>query len=179
MIKVILMFFNILEQKVYKKNSIIHYKMVILLLLTTLFEINCQGKKSNHPSVKKEPSVIIILPGERFVRIKVELARTESERAKGLMFREKLEKGSGMLFIFEKPEIQTFWMKNTYIPLDMIFIDSDLRIAGIIENAEPLTLTPRKISKKSQYVLEVEGGFCQKYNIESGMKVIIEGLNEL
>lgn len=125
----------------------------------------------------KEPTVAIERQDGTKVRVKVELAVTEEERATGLMYRENLEKGTGMLFIFKKPEVQSFWMRNTYIPLDMIFIGSDLGIAGIVENAEPMTLTPRKVEAESQYVLEVAGGFCAKYGVRKGMKTTFNGFN--
>jgi uncharacterized membrane protein (UPF0127 family) len=123
----------------------------------------------------KEPTVTILKDEGAGVRVKVELARTPEEKATGLMYRDKLEKGTGMLFLFEEESVQSFWMKNTLIPLDMIFIGSDLRIAGIVENAEPLTLTPRRVEEPSQYVLEVEGGFCSAFGIKPGMKVSFSG----
>ena len=72
---------------------------------------------------------------------RVELALTPEEQERGLMFREHLDADAGMLFVFEAPSAHVFWMKNTLIPLDMIFIGADWRIAGIVENAEPQTLT--------------------------------------
>jgi uncharacterized membrane protein (UPF0127 family) len=123
----------------------------------------------------KEPTVTIHREEGSKIRIKVQIARTPEERAVGLMYRENLDRETGMLFIFEEEEIQTFWMKNTLIPLDMIFINDDFRIAGIVENAEPLSLSPRGVEEKSRFVLEVEAGFCSKYNIEKGMKVGFSG----
>jgi uncharacterized membrane protein (UPF0127 family) len=125
----------------------------------------------------KEPTVIIDRGSGSSVRVKVELARTPEKREMGLMYRDKLEKGTGMLFIFEEESVQSFWMKNTLMPLDMIFINRDLEIAGIVENAEPLTLSPRKVDALSQFVLEVEGGFCGKYGISKGMQVEFSGFN--
>ena len=109
-------------------------------------------------------------------RYTVELAIKPLERNKGLMYREHLDDDAGMLFIFEEMRIQSFWMKNTRIPLDMIFIDEDFVIAGIVESAEPLTLISRKVDKKSRYVLELAGGMSRKRGIAPGQKVTFEGV---
>lgn len=109
-------------------------------------------------------------------RYTVELAIKPLERNKGLMFREQLDDDAGMLFVFEDMRIQSFWMKNTRIPLDMIFIDDDFVIAGIVESAEPLTLTSRKIDKQSRYVLELAGGVSRKRGVAPGQKVAFEGV---
>ena len=87
------------------------------------------------------------------------------------MFREHLADDAGMLFLFPKTEIQRFWMKNTLIPLDMIFIDEAMRIVGIVENAEPMTLEGRSVEMASKYVLEVNAGTCRKYQIQTNQKI--------
>src|SRR5512144_1336235 len=99
------------------------------------------------------PATVTIDTGARKVPFKVELAITAAEHERGLMFREHLDPDAGMLFISDSPHPQVFWMKNTLIPLDMIFIGADWRIAGIVENAEPKTLTSRDVGVPSQYVL--------------------------
>ena len=109
-------------------------------------------------------------------RYAVELAIDPGQRNKGLMFREQLDADAGMLFVFEDMRIQSFWMKNTRIPLDMIFIDDELVIAGIVESAEPLTLTSRKVDKKSRFVLELAGGTSRQRGIAAGQHVTFEGV---
>jgi uncharacterized protein len=133
--------------------------------------------RNNHDAASPEPTVILTRDSGAPVRVKVQLARTPEERQTGLMYRSKLETGTGMLFIFDQPEVQSFWMHNTLIPLDMIFIGGDLRVVGIIEKAEPLTLTPRTVGEKSQYVLEVEGGFSATYGIKKGSQVQFRGFD--
>jgi len=88
----------------------------------------------------------------------VELALTEEARERGLMFRTEVAPGTGMLFVFPEVGPHVFWMKNTLVPLDMIFLGGDRRIVGIVENAEPKTLTSRDPHALSQYVLEVAAG---------------------
>ena len=110
-------------------------------------------------------------------RVRVEVARTDKERARGLMHRKDLASGAGMLFIFKQERDQTFWMKNTLIALDMIFIRQDMTIAGIVHEAEPLTLTQRSIGKPSLYVLEVPGGWAQQTGIKSGQRVSFQDID--
>ena len=113
------------------------------------------------------------------LHVSVELARTPPERERGLMFRRSLESGRGMLFLFEQPEPLKFWMKNTYIPLDMIFISADRHIVGIEENAEPLTHNPRGPDAPAQFVLEVPGGWTKNHGVVAGMSVEFRHVDDL
>jgi uncharacterized membrane protein (UPF0127 family) len=108
--------------------------------------------------------------------VNVELARSDAERAMGLMHRRELADDAGMLFLFPESDDHSFWMRNTLIPLDMIFIGEDGRVVGIVERAEPLTLTQRSIGKPSRYVLEVNGGWCAKRGVRDGDRVRFEGV---
>ncbi len=101
----------------------------------------------------------------------VEIADTEAKRRLGLMFRKRLADNHGMLFIFDKPAIQTFWMKNTYIPLDIIFIDADHKIINIA-TMPPETTQTCSSRGPAMYVLEISAGLCKKLRIKPGDKVI-------
>src|SRR5262245_985925 len=101
----------------------------------------------------------------------VELASTPAEQAKGLMFRRQLPEGQGMLFDFHKEQPTSFWMKNTYIPLDMIFIRADGRILRIAENTVPLSETLVPSGGAVRAVLEVIGGTAKKLGIAPGDRV--------
>jgi uncharacterized protein len=108
--------------------------------------------------------------------VDAEVAATREERTRGLMWRTELAEGTGMIFLFDRDDYLSFWMKNTVIPLDMVFIRSDLTIVGIVERAEPKTLSARSPgSAQSKYVLEVPSGWCSKIGLKPGLKVIIEG----
>ncbi len=98
----------------------------------------------------------------------VEIADTEAQREKGLMFRKKLPEGQGMLFDFHQEEPVSFWMKNTYIPLDMIFIRGDGHILRIAENATPLSEQIIPSGGPVLAVLEVIGGTARKLGIAPG-----------
>lgn len=105
------------------------------------------------------------------VTVQAEIADTPNERSRGLMFRETMEDGHGMIFLFPDEQQRSFWMKNTLIPLDMIFIRSDKTILGVVENAEPRTTTSRMVPGASQYVLEINGGRASELGIRAGQTV--------
>jgi len=107
----------------------------------------------------------------------VEVAASGIARERGLMWRKALPAGTGMLFIFPHEQVQSFWMKNTLIPLDLIFIGDDKRIAGIVSQATPMTTAPRGVGKPSLYVLEVPGGWSEKAGIQPGSLVEMDGLS--
>ncbi|MFL5308335.1 MAG: DUF192 domain-containing protein [Polyangia bacterium] len=121
------------------------------------------------------PNVVVQADG-RAVPFHVEVATTPEEHARGLMYRSHLDTDAGMLFVFEQPDVQRFWMKNTLIPLDMIFIGPDRRIAGVVENAAPETETERMVPARSQYVLEIGGGLASRLGIHAGELVELHGI---
>ena len=131
--------------------------------------------KANAPSRPQGPRVLIEA-GAGLLKIPVELATTHKERQQGLMYRRSLKADSGMLFVFERQQIHRFWMKNTYIPLDMIFITEQMTVAGVVHRAQPETETARFVQRPSRYVLEVNGGFAQSNGITVGDRVVFEGV---
>jgi uncharacterized membrane protein (UPF0127 family) len=101
----------------------------------------------------------------------VEMARSDEERQKGLMFRKELPEGRGMLFDFKPDQDVSMWMRNTYIPLDMLFINGDGTIRRIAENTEPLSEKTIPSGGPVRGVLEVIGGTAKKLGIKAGDKV--------
>jgi uncharacterized membrane protein (UPF0127 family) len=124
-----------------------------------------------------DPRVVIATRGGKEAAFEIEVADTPSKREMGLMYRRDLGADHGMLFIFPDETVLTFWMKNTPIPLDMIFIGSDLKIVGIVREAVPFTLSARSVGLPSRYVLEINGGVAQQRGIEVGDKVRLEGVS--
>jgi hypothetical protein len=120
--------------------------------------------------------VAIVHAGGRALPFRVELATSESQREKGLMYRNHLDPDAGMLFVFEREAPLTFWMKNTLIPLDMIFINGNRRIVGVVENAIPETETPRRVEGLSRYVLEIAGGMSRRLGISADGEVEFQGV---
>jgi uncharacterized protein len=120
--------------------------------------------------------VEIISPGGiTLVDVQIEIANTDAERETGLMYRQHLDSNAGMLFVFKQPEHLSFWMKNTEIPLDMIFANDDRTIIGIVANAEPFSERQLSVNGDSQYVLEVNGGFARRHGIAPGDKLKFVG----
>ena len=131
-------------------------RIILLLLIFTLF--SCESKK-------------------RYVKAKInnkiytfELAITDKEREKGLMFRKSLSKDSGMLFVYSAMGYLSFYMKNTLIPLDIAFIDYNYNIIDI-QSMEPLDETPIMSKAEAMYALEVNRGFFQRVGLNVGDKI--------
>ncbi len=151
------------------------------VLLATLLMIGCsspspapvQSTSTTDPTttVARESTVgpRVVFP-DGFV-VSVEIAADDEARAQGLMYRDRLDPGKGMLFIFPRDDVFSFWMKNTRIPLDMIWIDSDRRIVGMRENVPPCHVPncpsygPGVVAR---YVLEVAGGEAAKHRLQVG-----------
>ena len=128
---------------------------------------------AQEPDAMPQPRVHL---GRPETAVNVAIADTPAERTRGLMYVQNLPMDDGMLFIFETEEVQSFWMRNTLIPLDMIFIKSDKTVVGVVANAEPLTLTPRSVGQPSLYVLEVNGGWAARHGVTTGSTVRFEGI---
>lgn len=120
------------------------------------------------------PRVLLESGGKTLV-VKVELADTPEKRERGLMFRKELADGQGMLFLFDEEGEHSFWMKDTLIPLDLIFVDSAGTVTGIVARARPLTLEPRS-GGPSRMVLEVPGGWAAAHGVRVGDRMRVEGL---
>ena len=118
---------------------------------------------------------ISIKPGSERAPLsfKVKLAETEAQRRYGLMFTPYLPKQQGMLFVFETDAPRQFWMKNTQIPLDMLFFASDGRLVNIVHSAVPLSLTARNSAGPARYVLELNGGIARKIGIQPDAQLVL------
>jgi uncharacterized protein len=123
------------------------------------------------------PEVRIKNQKGEMLKVEVEIARKPAERTLGLMFRKSLDKDTGMLFIFDEEIKHVFTMKNTFIPLDIIFIGRDMRIAGWVENSKPLSQEKFEIAQPSQYVLEVNPFYCRDHGIAVGDEVSFKNID--
>jgi len=124
------------------------------------------------------PVAVIRGPGAA-VEVSLEVAATPAERERGLMYRTSLAEGRGMLFVFDADGNQSFWMKNTLIPLDLLFIARDGTVVGIHANATPLSTANIAVGKPSRYVLEVPGGWAARHGVAAGAQVEFRGLGAL
>jgi len=115
---------------------------------------------------------LAIRTGKETSRFSIEIARTPEQQQFGLMFRNKLAADAGMLFIYAQPQRIAMWMKNTLIPLDMIFIGADGRIVNVAERAVPQSTAPIYSDGVAVAVLEVNGGTAARLGIKSGDTVL-------
>ncbi len=143
-----------------------HYKLA-LIFFVTIFLYSCNEEKNSSSSIPfvKEAEIIIINSKSDTLRFDVELATTPYQQAQGLMNRYSLEDNQGMFFIFNNNIQHSFWMKNTYISLDIIFVNEDFKVLQIHENAFPLSEEAILSNEPCKYVLEIKGGLSSKLNI--------------
>lgn len=109
---------------------------------------------------------------EVLLAIEIEVASTDIERATGLMYRAEMIENRGMLFLFAADQMQSFFMRNTIISLDIIYVNSDMEIVDFYANAIPLDETSLPSAAPAKYVVEINGGLCEKYSIEVGDKIV-------
>jgi len=159
------------------KNNI----LIIISRITTLFVFiivaSCNQNQNKpdpnipprfvyEPKFVKEGELYFISNKDTLKKINIEIAEKPEEREQGLMYRKSMDEFNGMLFIFEKSEPQNFWMKNTIIPLDIIYINENKEIVTIQENTVPYSEEAIPSYKNSMYVVEVNAGFCGKFRIK-------------
>ncbi|MGC2132522.1 MAG: DUF192 domain-containing protein, partial [Xanthobacteraceae bacterium] len=128
----------------------------------------CALPAAQTPASAAAQDTIEIVTSSGVHAFSVELATNDAERARGLMFRKSLPEGHGMLFDFQTEQPVQFWMRNTYIPLDMIFIRGDGRVLNIAQNATPLSDALIPSAGPVRGVLEVIAGTARKYHIAPG-----------
>tara|TARA_Y100001936_G_scaffold162807_1_gene158946 strand:+ start:85 stop:513 length:429 start_codon:yes stop_codon:yes gene_type:complete len=140
-------------------------KIISFLFFTLLFlSNNAQSNEISNVVIQNEDSSSISIVAEVMI--------TESQQAKGMMYRKSLDEGRGMLFLFKKPKRAVFWMKNTYISLDLIFIKKGGDIDSIHENLEPLSTKKIKSRNDVIAVLEILGGQVKKNKINLDSKIL-------
>jgi uncharacterized membrane protein (UPF0127 family) len=153
-----------------------------LPVLLLFFSAACVSQSAppaagNHldASAKSDATIPVVVQSERGpVTFQAEVVDTPAARQRGLMFREYLPEATGMLFVFPSESPRSFWMRNTLIPLDMIFVKADKTILGIVENTEPKTDRPRSVPGSSQFVLELSGGSASRYRLQSGQNLLFQ-----
>ena len=118
-----------------------------------------------------EQVILTIHSGAKSHAFVVEVARTPEQQERGLMFRQSLADNQGMIFPYDPPVVASFWMKNTLIPLDMIFIRPDHTIARVADNTVPLSLEPVSAGETVAAVLEIRGGRAAELGVKAGDKV--------
>ncbi|MCK5084325.1 MAG: DUF192 domain-containing protein [Candidatus Pacebacteria bacterium] len=153
-----------------KNNKTIIFIIILPIFATLLFAIYNQFFSDN--KVEKENEAIKVCIEENC--FDVEIADTAQEREVGLMNREYLDQSNGMLFVFEEEGVHNFWMKNTLISLDIIWIDENRKIIYIEKNAKPCKIEQCKLfgpDENAKYVLEINGGLTEKTGVGIGNEI--------
>ena len=141
---------------------------MVRVLYVVLIGIFCVGS----PALAQEytEKVSVITQDDRTLTFKVDVADTHQSRMQGLMFRQEIPENHGMLFIFEEEAPRSFWMRNTYVPLDIIFINAQQEIVNIGEGV-PLSEAHVPSAAPAKFVLELEKGTAKRLDIKAGDKV--------
>ena len=162
-----------------RKNKFVIMALCFLFVSAFIFYYSSRDNKTNFISndispyedlFQKEGELEFIdTESQKILKeIDIEIADTAYEKEKGLMFRKSMQEDQGMLFIYEKEDLRGIWMKNTYISLDILFINEKYEIVIIYKNAVPLSTSPMLSYEDAMYVVEVTAGFCDTYNIKEG-----------
>jgi uncharacterized membrane protein (UPF0127 family) len=131
--------------------------------------LNCSGEE------KYEKRELVIESGGGQIAVMAEIASSPGQREQGLMYRKELKDGNGMIFVFDRDEIMSFWMKNTLVPLSIAYIAYDGRILEIYD-MEPGNLNPVRSSRSARYALEVPQGWFDRAGVAPGDRLDVKGL---
>ncbi|MDA9843898.1 DUF192 domain-containing protein [Flavobacteriaceae bacterium] len=155
-----------------------HSFLISLFTLLALSIIQCNDNLKSKTIIEKKivfqkegELVLINTQDEIIANFDIEIAETPYEQQTGLMYRNSLSQKNGMLFIFESSEIRSFYMKNTQIPLDLIFINDQFEIVSIYPNAKPYDQSAITSKIAAQYILEINAGQSEQLKLKKGMKI--------
>jgi uncharacterized protein len=153
-------------------TSSAHRRLLGSLCVIVIGALLCAGAAAAPASVSFEESSLTVDAANGQFEFLVEMAVSPAQRSQGLMFRESLDEDRGMLFDFGKSQHATMWMRNTYVPLDMLFIDAHGQITQIATDTQPLSDAVIASREPVRAVLELRGGVSAKLGIEPGDRVI-------
>lgn len=154
------------------KKVVIFAIAIVVIISIVAIHLDNLIKERNFPLPNyKKGAVLIEKTDGEIIRFNVEIAETEEQMRRGLMFRRSIPPDYGMLFLFKKPERAGFWMKNTFIPLDIIFIRPDGTISSISNNTKPFDENVILSKEEVLSVLEIKGGESANRGIKEGNRV--------
>jgi len=163
------------QSKPIYKNPLFIIPGIVILAVVLLFVFIQSSKKEGTDTeymFKKQGELTFNDSlGNLKTKINIEIANSDFDRQLGLMFRRHMENNDGMLFIFPNEEMQAFWMRNTFIPLDMIFVNAAKKIVTIHRNTQTLSDQSYPSAAPALYVIEVNAGFCSLHNINEGDRI--------
>lgn len=149
-----------------------NFKYLIIILAFSLFTLSLMAANFMENGVVSKMKVCF-----NSHCFDVEIARTQTEKRKGLMFQESLDKNQGMLFVYQKEEQRSFWMKNMKIPLDIIWLDENKKVVGVVKHAPPEkngSYESFQSPPNVKYVLELNAGTAEKIGLKKGDKLDFE-----
>lgn len=148
----------------------------------------CKGKKGHEkievstkiaePEFKKEGTLSFLSHTDTLKTIDIEIADTYEERNRGMMHRSSMEHDKGMLFVFDGEEEQSFWMKNTKMSLDIMYVNANREIVSIYKHTQPYSTTSIPSMRPAQFVVETSAGFCDKFGIKEGDRIVFSRITE-
>lgn len=145
------------------------------LIASVLLALTVLSACAQSPKLPTVEALFLATSGGESPKFRLEVCSNDGERAKGLMYRRSLAEDAGMIFVFPEERNHSFWMKNTYIPLDMVFVDRDMKVVGVLSDVPPLNLAPREVGKPSLYVLEFAAGTMKRHGVGEGATLKILG----
>lgn len=156
--------------------------LTFYLLSTLLFSCGDEPKASkietSEIEFKKEGELYLLKSGDSIKKLDIEIAENQYEHETGLMYRQSMLETQGMLFIYPEEALRSFYMKNTYIPLDIIFYSKDSSVVSFKENARALDETSLPSNKPAKFILELNAGKVKEWNIEVGDKIDFKRIDQ-
>lgn len=156
-----------------------HVKVAIILALLSVLVYSCKEEKKKSKvtpveiTFKKEGELLLLkAPNDSIIKqLSIEIADDDYQTQTGMMYRKSMEDTQGMLFVFPDSEYRYFYMRNTEIPLDIIYVDENKTIVNIQKNAKPFDETSLPSEGPAKYVLEINAGLSTEWNLEKGDKI--------
>ncbi|MCH8301423.1 MAG: DUF192 domain-containing protein [Proteobacteria bacterium] len=148
----------------------------VIAILSICCLLSGQSSEGNDLDSAFEKDILIIAASKHACYVfDIYIAMTRAQQSRGLMHVRYMPKFTGMLFVYRQPRVLSMWMKNTYMPLDMLFIRADGSIANIVTNTEPLSLESIHASEPLNFVLELNAGVTERLGIDTQSRVYFSG----
>lgn len=159
-----------MKKRIFKLTTVLTFG--ILCYATTACKEDKKAPRQVVISFKKEGELTLTKANDSIIKtIDIEIADDDYQTQTGLMYRDQMKNSQSMLFVFSSAEYHSFYIKNTRIPLDIIYIDSDKRIVSFQKNAKPFDETSLPSEAPSQYVLEINAGLADQWKLEVGDRI--------
>lgn len=156
-----------------KFTTMVIILVVLIVIAISILYLAAHGQNVDNSKVDNYSQVDFLHPGGTSDTVYVEVADDMQSQEKGLMYRTSMDHDRGMLFVFDKESRESFWMENTPLPLDMVFVDGNLNIIDINYNASPNSTNVFTSRAPCKYVVEVNGGYCNEQNVSIGDRIKI------